>query len=428
MVKVLLTSLRSPFLDNDKVYPALANLYLAAALRAEGIDSTVTDDWEAENLDDFSHVGVSVMTPQRKLAHDLVTRITAEYPDKVVIAGGPHANYYTDELMTEPWSFVVKGDGERILPRIVRGELESKLVTDKLTRKELAAMPRPDRLGNKKYLSGYTYILNGRNSTTMLTARGCPERCHFCEDARTDVNRTPLDKIKQELDDIVKLGYGGVYIFDDIFALAPAVTEPICREMQDRGLIYRCNGQARMMNEGFMHMLAETGCVEIAFGAETGSQKILDNIEKRTTVKQNYQFVQWAKEAGIPVKLFILLGLPGEDRKTLQETERFIRWSNADDVQVAVYYPYKGTQIRDAIDRGNSLVDLTFMGEGLGAYGQKGGESEYVVRTNALSAQDLNEFRDYLVQTYRPKSHSQHKLVQQREEDAFFEKDRMLPM
>lgn len=423
--RILLTSLRSPFLDSDRVYPALANLYLRAALTEQGLESKLTDNWADENLGDYSHIGVSIMTPQRELASDFVRVLKQNLhgiKDKVkVIAGGPHAHFYTQELVSEPWDFIVTGDGEKVLPRIMMGEISDRITYDKLTKEELADMPRPDRLGSAGYLKGYNYILKGRNSTTMLTARGCPERCHFCEDAKTTVMKTPLDKIKLELDDIVKLGYGGVYIFDDIFALAPKVTEPICRELQSRDLIYRCNGQARMMSEEFMKMLKETGCAEIAFGAESGSQKILDNIEKRTKISQNYDFVRWAHKYDIPVKLFILLGLPGEDRETLSQTEEFIKYSQPCDTQVAIYYPYKGTQIRDAIDRNNNLVDITFQGEGLGAYGQKGGRTESVVRTKALSSEDLINFRNYLVETYRPKSHSAYLENQRKEEDKFFD-------
>jgi hypothetical protein len=171
-------------------------------------------------------------------------------------------------------------------------------------------------------------------------------------------------------------------------------------------------------------MLSETGCAEIAFGAETGSQTILDNIEKRTKIEQNYNFVNWAHKYDIPLKLFILLGLPGENRETLKQTEQFIAASMPCDVQVAVYMPFKGTRIRDDIDNGG-LVDLTINGQGedgeiSGAYGIKGGESSYEVRTAALTAQDLHEFRNYIINTYRPKSHSKFLENQRKEEDKFF--------
>lgn len=424
--KVLLVSLRSPFLDNDKVYPALANLYLQSALQAQGIESRLTDNWASERIVPYSHIGVSIMTPQRDLAKNFINYVKRKYPEVKVIAGGPHAKFYTNELAKEPWDNIVTDDGERVLPRIIRGEITDRIVTDKMTTRELAQMPRPNRLGNRDYLKEYVYMLEGKRSGTMITARGCPEQCTFCEDAMTTTRRTSLNKLVLEMDDLKELGYEGVYLFDDIFAMSLKQAEPIARELQRRKLIYRCNGQARMMNEDIMRMLSETGCREIAFGAESGSQKILDNIRKRTNTQQNYRFCDWARKFNIPVKLFILLGLPGEDRGTLKDTEQFIAHSGASDVQVAVYYPYKGTQIRDAIEQKQS-IDINFNGEGLGAYGQKGGESEYVVGTKELTAQDLHEFRDELIRKYRPPAHSKHKEMQRKEEDDFYMQFKEIP-
>ena len=94
--KVLLVSLRSPFLDNDKVYPALANLYLQSALQAQGIESRLTDNWASERIVPYSHIGVSIMTPQRDLAKNFINYVKRKYPEVKVIAGGPHAKFYTN--------------------------------------------------------------------------------------------------------------------------------------------------------------------------------------------------------------------------------------------------------------------------------------------------------------------------------------------
>ena len=105
-----------------------------------------------------------------------------------------------------------------------------------------------------------------------------------------------------------------------------------------------------------------------------------------------------------------MLGLPGETWQTLSATEAFIRDSGCDDYQFAVYMPFRGTAIRTAIERGDSEVDLKIVplgydGDVSGAYGTKGGESAYEVRTRALSQEDIRAFRDYLVKKYRPISH-----------------------
>jgi radical SAM superfamily enzyme YgiQ (UPF0313 family) len=152
-------------------------------------------------------------------------------------------------------------------------------------------------------------------------------------------------------------------------------------------------------------MLADTGCVEIAFGHESGSQKILDNVHKKTSVEQNYQSVEYAKKHGIKVKSYLMIGLPGEDDETIKATEAFIRDTQLDDFQLVVYSPYKGTEIRDRIDRGDTSMDLFFEGEKTMVYGQKGGKTEACVRTTWFSSNELIAIRDALVAKYKPQSH-----------------------
>jgi hypothetical protein len=151
-------------------------------------------------------------------------------------------------------------------------------------------------------------------------------------------------------------------------------------------------------------LLADTGCVEIAFGHESGSQRILDRVDKRTTVEQNYRSVEYAKKHSIRVKSFLMLGLPGEDAESVADTEKFIRDSGIDDFQLSVYFPYKGTAIRDEIDRGVAQ-DIFMVSDGLGAYGQRGGSTEATVATPEFTAEKLLKIRDAIVTKYKPKSH-----------------------
>ena len=100
-----------------------------------------------------------------------------------------------------------------------------------------------------------------------------------------------------------------------------------------------------------------------------------------------------------------MIGLPGETRATIAETERFICTSGIDDAQIAIYYPYKGTMLREEMDAGIT-ADLVFEGEGLGAYGQRHGGTDSVVRTAELTSADLVAIREELIRTYQFGSHT----------------------
>ena len=427
--RLLLMSLRSPYLDDAKVYPTLGILYLksAAEKQISDLEIDLMDDYDLNDpslFDPYDFVGLSVMTPQREEANRVLTRIKDLDPKKKVIIGGPHAQFYFDEVQRQPWDHIVLRDGQRSLVRILQGD-ERRIYSDILNKQEWKDQPNPDRTSDiaRKFLAQYNYTLQGKRAGTMLTATGCPELCKFCEDSQTQVRWRSVETLAQEMDDLLSLGYQGVYLFDDIFSIAMHQIKPILVELKKRDLVFRCNGQARYFTkwgEDFAKLLAEHGCAEIAFGHETGSQKILDNIQKRTTVQQNYDSVIYAKKYGVKVKSFILLGLPGEDMETLAETERFVATAGMDDFQCCVFMPFKGTKIRESIDRGET-IDLKIEAKGAdgeitGAYGIKGGESSYEVRTGALSSKDLEDFRNYLVTTYKPKSHAK-----KWQEDKFFD-------
>lgn len=431
--RVVLFSCRSPFLDDAKIYCPLANLYLKSYLNEHlpAVEVVVADDQydvdELDRYDRFDTVGISIMTPQRQEATRLARAIKKKWPHKTVIAGGPHVKHYLRETQNETcYDYLVPLDGERALARILSGQPCPRVVHDVLTRDDVSRQPPPDRRSDNAVgiLRQYHYSLGGVIATTMMTARGCPEQCTFCEDAMTQVRWSSTEGIATQLDDIVALGYGGVYIFDDLFAMSTTKIRPICEALRARSLVFRCNVQARYFTrdgDAMARLLASSGCHEVAFGAESGSQKILDNVRKRCTVEQNYRTVEYAKRHGLIVKAFVLLGLPGEDWETLHDTERFIQSSGVDDFQCVVYMPFKGTQIRSDVDRGLG-IDLSVAprgadGEVTGAYGVKGGNSAYEVRTAALSPDDLKAFRDYLVAKYRPESHRKWAPG----EDGFFE-------
>jgi anaerobic magnesium-protoporphyrin IX monomethyl ester cyclase len=408
-VRLLLISCRSPFLQDDRIYPPLGLLYLKSAVQREVPEARVTivDDYDLDDLGplaDFDVVGVSVMTPQRAEARRIVRRVKARWPDKVVVAGGPHVLHYTEDMERDPWDHLVRGDGERDLPRILRGEPVPRISREVLPAAELASMPPPDRLGEREFLRHYHYRLGGLDATTMLLGRGCPMACKFCEDARTTTRWTSLANAERELSDIVELGYRAVYLFDDLFAINLRRCAPYLELLKAHRLRFRCNVHARFMTDEFAAALAEAGCVEVAFGAESGSQAMLDRMDKRTTVAQNYACVAHCKRHGLTVKAFLMIGLPGETRQTIAETERFLMDSGVDDAQIAIYYPYRGTRFRREMDEG-AIADLVFEGEGLGAYGQRDLGSDAAVRTPTLTSDDLLEIRRTLITRYRLRSH-----------------------
>ena len=413
---ILIITCKSPYLDDPKMHAPMGVLYLDAAIKRDLPYVRVDIDTEYDLSDDgmkmfkeYDAIGVSVMTPQRKEAGRILNKIKSIWPEKVVIAGGSHVADYTNDIAKENWDYLIKGDGERNIIKVLNGEVIERISSDVLMGKDLELIPKPDRIGRRDFLEKHNYELKpGVKSTVLTVGRGCPLGCGFCSSARSSTRWHNIDLIKEELRDIKELGYEAFYIPDDIFAINLEKVRPYLHAIKNSGLIFRCNAHAKFMNDEFAAALKDAGCYELSFGIESGSQKILDNVGKKTSVQQNYDFIKIVKSHDIRIKAYFMLGLPGEDYNTISVTEEFIQNAigryGLDDFQLSIYYPYKGTKIRKLMDQGDD-IDLQFLGEGLGAHTHGNGASEARIRTHALSAEDLLRERTRIIKNYKPKSH-----------------------
>jgi radical SAM superfamily enzyme YgiQ (UPF0313 family) len=399
--RVLFIAPRSAFLDSDRVFPPLGILYLKGVLNEAGVYSEIEDGFDFRNIEkyrDFSHICISCVTPQKSEAETILKEVKELFPSKKVIIGGPHAVFYTDDCATLDYDHIVVGDGEKSILSILSEKTE-RIINKNLSAPEMNLMPLPFR--SDDFLSKYQYSLNGLKTTTMITSRGCPFNCGFCEHAKTKVRYYNPARIEKELAQITELGYEAVMFFDDLFAVNQKRVDSLCEVIKPLGIKFRCFGHVKCMTPKIAESLAKAGCVETGVGMESGSQKILDLVKFPTPIiEESYKYIKICHSFGIRVKAFFMLGLPGETKETIKETEIFIANSGIDDFDLAIYYPYKGTRIRDRIDE----YDLFFNeGDAVGYYKGKLGNAEAVVRTSALSAEEIKDEKEKIFKRYKRK-------------------------
>ena len=463
--KTLLLTLDSPFLDNAQVFPYLGILYLMAVARSNGMQikflhakaretstsvgpvMAYSDEIGPENVDccrDFDVIGISCMTPQGLQAYRLCEEIKRLYPSKTVILGGPHARFYLDQCLDKGFDIIVSGDGEHLFEAMITADFDllSNRVThlldktlvleDSLSVEQMNAFPVPYR--EEAYLRRYNYLLEDVPATTLVNSRGCPMRCAFCEHSGSLPRWYSPEHFEAEIRTITNLGYQGIMIFDDLFALSPRRICPyldiLKRYHERRNVVFRCFGHARIIAKHpiLLEMLAGSGCVEIGIGAESASQSILDGINKRTTVNQLHACINQAAQRGIKVKAFFMIGLPGETERTFAKTHEFIRFYRKKypfhfDFDLSIFFPYRGTMIGNAIrlkagesvtacgrtlrhDSFNVRLNPEYTWDEidsgiLGAYKKRGGGSDLVIesydwrnRKLLLSAQSIQSLKN----------------------------------
>lgn len=192
--------------------------------------------------------------------------------------------------------------------------------------------PARDLLPNELYAE---FPTERKNFTVMVTSLGCPYRCGFCEAGGTVYNPRRPETVVNEMEECFqKYGIREIDIFDYDFTIDKKRTISICREMRRRNLdiLWACRSRVDIDRE-LLKEMKEAGCGRIYYGIESGSQEILDRVNKGITLKQIKETVKNTKELGIRVLGFFLIGAPGETKKTVKKTLRFAKQLDLDYVQ-----------------------------------------------------------------------------------------------
>jgi anaerobic magnesium-protoporphyrin IX monomethyl ester cyclase len=204
----------------------------------------------------------------------------------------------------------------------------------------------------------------------LVTARGCPFHCNWCAKPiwgqRYSV-RSPSD-VAEEVRTLAALGARHLWFMDDIFGLKPGWTAEFADRVEAGSvrLPFKCLSRADLLlRPGEIDALRRAGCETVWIGAESGSQAVLDAMEKGTTVEQIREAARLLRAAGIEVAFFLQFGYPGETWEDIQSTLQLVRDCEPDDVGMSVSYPLPGTpffeRVRDQLRGRRNWVDSADM-------------------------------------------------------------------
>jgi radical SAM superfamily enzyme YgiQ (UPF0313 family) len=377
------------------VHGPLGLWQLGAVLREAGHEPVYCDLGLGDSLpDDCAVWALTGTTPQWEGMQQVARQATVP-----LVIGGPHASAKPDDCLALGAAVVV-GEGEEALPKLLGKRKKPKPGIVRAARiKDLDALPWPDRSQQARY----HYSITGRDGTahqaaTAITSRGCPHRCAFCSGGVWEhrVTYRSAANVLAEMAQLRDMSYSAIHFYDDSLALKKGRLKDLCDGLRDLGIVWRCFVRADQMSAETLAMMAAAGCVEIGMGVESGSQAVLDAIHKGETVEQQAAAIQWAHDAGVRVKAFVIVGLPGESYKTVADTERFLEATRPDDVDVTILQLYPGSALYEDPEAYGLHVAATG-----GWY--KGRPGEYVAhhRTDGASARFLAGARGYLERRFK---------------------------
>lgn len=397
MPKIALINPPSPFLLDDKVFPPLGILYISAYLKKYGYNPEIIDLAGKKEIPDITTdiIGITATTPQYPSALNILKELKKRELNALYVIGGPHAT--CSPKTANDFDISVIGEGENAMLQIAMQYPKTFPRFFKEPPPNLYMLPFPDRKSID--IHSYKYFIDDEPATTMITSRGCPYNCAFCSSIYDRVRIYSADYVINEIKEIQKLSYNAIMFFDDIFILNKKRLFKICEYLKKKEIIWRCFVRADLVTHEMMRIMAKSGCKEIGIGVETGSQKILDIVNKRTTVEQNTKTIELARKCGVRSKTFIIVGLPGESKETIAETEQFIEKTKPDDLDATIYVPYPNTPIVN----NPAMYDIKFDKTNLKNAWFKGIPGHYhsLVSTNSLSAEEIVAARDRIEKRFK---------------------------
>jgi anaerobic magnesium-protoporphyrin IX monomethyl ester cyclase len=372
-------------------YAPLGTIYAAAFMRENGYNVSlfdtmfVADPAEVEPVldktqpnffviydDGFNYLTKMCLTNMREAAFSMC-KMAKTRGCTVIVSSSDSTDRY-EEYLREGADFVLIGEAEQTLLELVNHIKTDESNTDLIpglayikdgkafktsprpVLKDLDSLPLPawDLVDLEPYRDSWLKSA-GYFSINMGTTRGCPFKCNWCAKpiygSRYN-SRSPQNVIRELK--MLKQRYpiDHIWFCDDIFGLKPGWVLEFARLIQQDNLRTRFKIQSRadlLVEEELVNALAAAGCENVWIGAESGSQKILDAMDKGTTIEQIHVATKAMKKAGIKPSFFIQFGYPGEDKADIAKTIKMINDLLPFEIGISVSYPLPGTVFYDRV-------------------------------------------------------------------------------
>ena len=401
-----------PYPLEEAPAPPLGVTYVAAAFEAAGAEvrifdyivSRYTPEKLGQQIDAFRPdiLGATSVTLNFPGAAEIVCAAKRHRPSLLTIMGGPHVSFSAERTLNDypGIDLIVAGEGERTIAELMANRCDTGKwsqipglvfrrdgrIVDTGPRpfiEDLDTLPLPARhlLPLSRYQAlGY--------SISIITSRGCPYSCIFCQGRRMVGNRVRLRKaalVVDEIAEILSYGIDRINVADDLFVSSRGKVREVCDEILKRGLKFAWSAFARVNTVDLetLKLMREAGCDSISFGVETGNPEMLKTIRKGITLDQVRHAVALCREAGILAHTSFIVGLPGETAETLRETAAFAA-SLGSLYGYHLLAPFPGTTVREEVEK----YDLEILTDDWTRYDA----NSAIVRTSALSPAEMDRF------------------------------------
>jgi anaerobic magnesium-protoporphyrin IX monomethyl ester cyclase len=372
--------------ESMQPYPPLGTLYAASYLRQYGYEVALFDAMLAESEEDwaralkehkpqyaiiyednFNYLSKMCLLRMREAAFKMID-LAKGHGCTVILCGADVTDHYADYL-AQGADYCILGEGEETLVELM-GQLsagrEPGQIIGLASRNTLHPSRRPDitqldklpfpawdLVDIEKYRSIWVKR-HGYFSMNMVTTRGCPYHCNWCAKpiwGQRYNSRSPENVVAEMKWIKQTFGPDHIWFADDILGLKPGWIEKFATLLHEADAVipFKCLQRADLVNDKTAAALAKAGCKTVWVGAESGSQKILNAMEKGDSVEDIYNAARLLHQYEIKVGFFLQFGYPGETWQDVQKTLKMVRECAPDDIGISVSYPLPGTKFFERV-------------------------------------------------------------------------------
>lgn len=371
----------------DQIFTPMGIGILSALLKRSGIDVMILDCTFLTSAEAIRKAqqykpditGIYVMTTFVKNAMGLMEKLRKINPESLYAAGGPLPTLYPAKF-AKAFDYVFKGEAAKSFPDFCRDYLNAASRSEftgninqsnyagiyslsmgimdspvtHLSKEDIDQCPIPDREGfdHKKYQE-LCYGDTGKKRTSIMMSYGCPFSCEFCSKPifGNEVRFRSLDKVFEEIRDIVSYGYDSLWIADDLFTCNAQFLKSFCHRLKDEGLqiSWSCLSRVDSVNGEVARLMKSAGCSKVHFGIESGNDNVLKLMNKKIDVAKITRGVEMFKGNGIGCAGFFIVGYPGETVETIEETFDFALSLGLDEISFNVPYPLPGSKLYERV-------------------------------------------------------------------------------
>jgi anaerobic magnesium-protoporphyrin IX monomethyl ester cyclase len=366
-----------------KKSPPLGLAYLAAVLEQKGYSVKIADMSTMKlNCDDIKRdvvadapklVGISFMTNQFRNALNVAKAVKESDANIPVIAGGPHVSALPAEILSdESVDVAVIGEGEITISRLAdffikksikdlgsirgiayrhNGQIITSQPQDLIEELDSLPLPAWHLLPVEKYAVPATGGNAAEPVFAVISSRGCPNQCIFCDSHTVFGRKFRARSAKNIFSELLYLSTQfGVRQFDfvdDTITVNKNRIYELCNLMISNrcGFKWMCNARANTVDSEMLRLMKRAGCVRVEFGIESGDAEVLKNIKKAVTIEQIKNAHKMAKEAGLSIGSFVMVGNIGEDFSSVIKTRQLLEQTDTDDIYIAIATPFPGTEL-----------------------------------------------------------------------------------